>query len=50
MKTNNYGKVSFDSGKSTFQQGTYTVLHLSLQSWKSIQTNKQYCEVMVVMN
>jgi hypothetical protein len=34
MKTlNNYGKVIlFDSGKSTFQQGTYTVLHLSLQS------------------
>jgi hypothetical protein len=33
MKTlNNYGKVIlFDSGKSTFQQGT-TVLHLSLQS------------------
>jgi hypothetical protein len=33
MKTLNYGKVIlFDSGKSTFQQGTYTVYNLSLQS------------------
>jgi outer membrane protein OmpA-like peptidoglycan-associated protein len=42
MKTlNNYGKVIlFDSGKSTFQQGTQCY-NLSLQSWKSIQTQFQ---------
>jgi hypothetical protein len=33
MKTlNNYGKVIlFDSGKSTFQQGTYTVIYYNLK-------------------
>jgi hypothetical protein len=39
MKTlNNYGKVIlFDSGKSTFQQGIYTVLHLLQAAHKKTQ-------------